>query len=87
VQAAVQVEFSVLASRGLRYFDKDTNVKINFTTWQGGGSQTEVMEIVDFLKKPEKIYTAGRENTQGRTSRRPPGNGKNTSCKGSGRRS
>ena len=77
--------FSVGKSRA-QIFDKDTNVKINFSDVAGlEEAKTEVMEIVDFLKNPKKIYTAGRKDTQGSFAYRTSGNRQDSSCKGSGR--
>ena len=57
--------FSVGKSRA-QIFDKDTNVKINFSDVAGlEEAKTEVMEIVDFLKNPKKYTQLGGKIPKG----------------------
>ena len=68
--------FSVGKSRA-QIFDKDTNVKINFTDVAGlEEAKTEVMEIVDFLKNPKKYTQLGGKIPKGALLVGPPGTGK-----------
>jgi AFG3 family protein len=68
--------FSVGKSRA-QIFDKDTNVKINFTDVAGlEEAKTEVMEIVDFLKNPKKYTQLGGKIPKGALLIGPPGTGK-----------
>lgn len=57
--------FSVGKSRA-QIFDKDTNVKLNFSDVAGlEEAKTEVMEIVDFLKNPKKYTQLGGKIPKG----------------------
>lgn len=68
--------FSVGKSRA-QIFDKDTNVKLNFTDVAGlEEAKTEVMEIVDFLKNPKKYTSLGGKIPKGALLIGPPGTGK-----------
>jgi ATP-dependent metalloprotease FtsH len=68
--------FSVGKSRA-QIFDKDTNVKINFSDVAGlEEAKTEVMEIVDFLKTPKKYTQLGGKIPKGALLIGPPGTGK-----------
>lgn len=68
--------FSVGKSRA-QIFDKDTNVKINFSDVAGlEEAKTEVMEIVDFLKNPRKYTKLGGKIPKGALLIGPPGTGK-----------
>lgn len=68
--------FSVGKSRA-QIFDKDTNVKINFSDVAGlEEAKTEVMEIVDFLKNPRKYTQLGGKIPKGALLIGPPGTGK-----------
>ncbi len=68
--------FSVGKSRA-QVFDKDTNVKINFSDVAGlEEAKTEVMEIVDFLKNPKKYTSLGGKIPKGALLVGPPGTGK-----------
>jgi len=68
--------FSVGKSRA-QIFDKDTNVKINFSDVAGlEEPKTEVMEIVDFLKNPKKYTQLGGKIPKGALLIGPPGTGK-----------
>jgi AFG3 family protein len=68
--------FSVGKSRA-QIFDKDTNVKINFSDVAGlEEAKTEVMEIVDFLKNPKKYTALGGKIPKGALLIGPPGTGK-----------
>ncbi|HPA86950.1 MAG TPA: ATP-dependent zinc metalloprotease FtsH [Bacteroidales bacterium] len=68
--------FSVGKSRA-QIFDKDTNVKINFSDVAGlEEAKTEVMEIVDFLKNPKKYTQLGGKIPKGALLVGPPGTGK-----------
>ncbi len=68
--------FSVGKSRA-QIFDKDTNVKINFSDVAGlEEAKTEVMEIVDFLKNPKKYTQLGGKIPKGALLIGPPGTGK-----------
>ncbi len=58
-------------------FDKDGNVKINFSDVAGlAEAKTEVMEIVDFLKNPQKYTQLGGKIPKGALLVGPPGTGK-----------
>jgi cell division protease FtsH len=58
-------------------FDKDGNVKINFSDVAGlAEAKTEVMEIVDFLKNPKKYTQLGGKIPKGALLVGPPGTGK-----------
>ncbi|MGD0340640.1 MAG: ATP-dependent zinc metalloprotease FtsH [Bacteroidales bacterium] len=58
-------------------FDKDTNVKINFSDVAGlEEAKAEVMEIVDFLKNPKKYTQLGGKIPKGALLIGPPGTGK-----------
>jgi cell division protease FtsH len=68
--------FSVGKSRA-QIFDKDNNVKLNFTDVAGlEEAKTEVMEIVDFLKNPKKYTNLGGKIPKGALLIGPPGTGK-----------
>ncbi len=68
--------FNVGKSRA-QVFDKDTNVKVNFTDVAGlEEAKTEVMEIVDFLKNPKKYTQLGGKIPKGALLVGPPGTGK-----------
>jgi len=68
--------FSVGKSRA-QIFDKDTNVKINFSDVAGlEEAKTEIMEIVDFLKNPKKYTQLGGKIPKGALLIGPPGTGK-----------
>mgnify|MGYP001079564821 FL=1 len=68
--------FSVGKSKA-QIFDKDTNVKINFTDVAGlEEAKMEVMEIVDFLKNPKKYTHLGGKIPKGALLIGPPGTGK-----------
>ncbi len=68
--------FSVGKSKA-QIFDKDTNVKINFSDVAGlEEAKTEVMEIVDFLKNPKKYTNLGGKIPKGALLVGPPGTGK-----------
>ena len=58
-------------------FDKDSNVKVNFSDVAGlAEAKTEVMEIVDFLKNPKKYTQLGGKIPKGALLVGPPGTGK-----------
>jgi ATP-dependent Zn protease len=58
-------------------FDKDTSVSINFNDVAGlEEAKVEVMEIVDFLKNPQKYTTLGGKIPKGALLVGPPGTGK-----------
>jgi AFG3 family protein len=68
--------FSVGKSRA-QIFDKDTNIKLNFSDVAGlEEAKTEVMEIVDFLKNPKKYTQLGGKIPKGALLIGPPGTGK-----------
>jgi cell division protease FtsH len=68
--------FSVGKSRA-QMFDKDNNVKLNFSDVAGlEEAKTEVMEIVDFLKNPKKYTNLGGKIPKGALLIGPPGTGK-----------
>lgn len=68
--------FSVGKSRA-QIFDKDNNVKLNFSDVAGlEEAKTEVMEIVDFLKNPKKYTNLGGKIPKGALLIGPPGTGK-----------
>jgi cell division protease FtsH len=68
--------FSVGKSKA-QIFDKDTNVKLNFSDVAGlEEAKTEVMEIVDFLKNPKKYTQLGGKIPKGALLIGPPGTGK-----------
>ena len=68
--------FSVGKSKA-QIFDKDTNVKINFSDVAGlEEAKTEIMEIVDFLKNPKKYTNLGGKIPKGALLIGPPGTGK-----------
>ena len=73
--------FNVGKSRA-QVFDKDTNVKINFSDVAGlEEAKTEVMEIVDFLKNPKKYTSLGGKIPKGALLVGPPGTGKTLMAK------
>lgn len=60
-----------------KIFDKDTNVKIDFKDVAGlEEAKMEVMEIVEFLKKPKKYTDLGGKIPKGALLVGPPGTGK-----------
>ncbi|MBA7517625.1 ATP-dependent zinc metalloprotease FtsH [subsurface metagenome] len=60
-----------------KIFDKDTNVKTDFTDVAGlEEAKVEVMEIVEFLKKPKKYTDLGGKIPKGALLIGPPGTGK-----------
>ncbi len=68
--------FSVGKSKA-QIFDKDTNIKKNFSDVAGlEEAKTEVMEIVDFLKNPKKYTSLGGKIPKGALLVGPPGTGK-----------
>jgi len=68
--------FNVGKSRA-QIFDKDTNVKTNFSDVAGlEEAKTEIMEIVDFLKNPKKYTQLGGKIPKGALLVGPPGTGK-----------
>jgi len=68
--------FNVGKSRA-QIFDKDNNVKLNFSDVAGlEEAKTEVMEIVDFLKNPKKYTALGGKIPKGALLIGPPGTGK-----------
>ncbi|MFO7575847.1 MAG: ATP-dependent zinc metalloprotease FtsH [Bacteroidales bacterium] len=68
--------FNVGKSRA-QVFDKESNVKINFSDVAGlQEAKTEVMEIVDFLKNPKKYTQLGGKIPKGALLVGPPGTGK-----------
>jgi cell division protease FtsH len=68
--------FNVGKSRA-QIFDKDTNVKVNFTDVAGlEEAKVEIREIVDFLKNPNKYTNLGGKIPKGALLVGPPGTGK-----------
>jgi AFG3 family protein len=68
--------FNVGKSRA-RIFDKESNVKVDFKDVAGlEEAKTEVIEIVDFLKKPKKYTDLGGKIPKGALLVGPPGTGK-----------
>ncbi|MCX6302129.1 MAG: ATP-dependent zinc metalloprotease FtsH [Bacteroidia bacterium] len=68
--------FNVGKSRA-QIFDKESNVKTNFSDVAGlEEAKTEVMEIVDFLKNPKKYTQLGGKIPKGALLIGPPGTGK-----------
>jgi ATP-dependent metalloprotease FtsH len=68
--------FNVGKSRA-KIFDKDTSVKVDFKDVAGlEEAKVEVMEIVDFLKKPKKYTELGGKIPKGALLVGPPGTGK-----------
>ncbi len=60
-----------------KLFDKDNNVKVTFKDVAGlDEAKVEVMEIVDFLKKPAKYTALGGKIPKGALLVGPPGTGK-----------
>ncbi|HKK09187.1 MAG TPA: ATP-dependent zinc metalloprotease FtsH, partial [Bacteroidales bacterium] len=58
-------------------FDKENSVEVNFKDVAGlDEAKVEVMEIVDFLKKPEKYTNLGGKIPKGALLVGPPGTGK-----------
>ncbi|MEN8156681.1 MAG: ATP-dependent zinc metalloprotease FtsH [Bacteroidota bacterium] len=58
-------------------FDKDTNVKVDFSDVAGlEEAKVEIREIVDFLKSPEKYTALGGKIPKGALLVGPPGTGK-----------
>ncbi len=68
--------FSVGKSKA-QLFDKESEVKIDFTAVAGlEEAKTEIKEIVDFLKSPEKYTDLGGKIPKGALLIGPPGTGK-----------
>jgi cell division protease FtsH len=68
--------FSIGKSKA-QLFDKDTKVNVTFKDVAGlEGAKEEVMEIVDFLKKPKKYTDLGGKIPKGALLVGPPGTGK-----------
>ena len=68
--------FNVGKSRA-QLFDKESNIKINFTDVAGlEEAKVEIMEIVDFLKNPKKYTDLGGKIPKGALLVGPPGTGK-----------
>ncbi len=68
--------FSIGKSKAQMY-DKDTQVKINFSDVAGlDEAKVEIMEIVDFLKNPQKYTNLGGKIPKGALLVGPPGTGK-----------
>lgn len=68
--------FNVGKSRA-QIFDKESNVKVDFSDVAGlEEAKMEVMEIVDFLKKPKKYTDLGGKIPKGALLVGPPGTGK-----------
>jgi cell division protease FtsH len=68
--------FNVGKSKAIM-FDKDAHVKINFNDVAGlAEAKTELKEIVDFLKKPQKYTDLGGKIPKGALLVGPPGTGK-----------
>ncbi len=60
-----------------KIFDKDTNVKVDFKDVAGlEEAKMEVMEIVEFLKRPKKYTDLGGKIPKGALLVGPPGTGK-----------
>ncbi len=68
--------FSVGKSKA-QIFDKDTNVKVDFSDVAGlEEAKVEIREIVDFLKNPKKYTELGGKIPKGALLVGPPGTGK-----------
>ncbi len=68
--------FNVGKSKAIM-FDKDSHVRTNFTDVAGlEEAKTELKEIVDFLKKPQKYTDLGGKIPKGALLVGPPGTGK-----------
>ncbi len=68
--------FNVGKSRA-QIFDKDTNVKVDFTDVAGlAEAKVEIREIVEFLKNPKKYTNLGGKIPKGALLVGPPGTGK-----------
>jgi len=68
--------FSVGKSKA-QLFDKESNVKIDFTDVAGlEEAKVEIMEIVEFLKNPKKFTDLGGKIPKGALLVGPPGTGK-----------
>ena len=60
-----------------RLFDKDNDIKVTFKDVAGlEEAKVEVMEVVDFLRKPEKYKELGGKIPKGALLVGPPGTGK-----------
>ncbi len=69
--------FSIGKSRAKLFDKEDSQVKIDFKDVAGlAEAKTEVMEIVDFLKQPEKYTDLGGKIPKGALLVGPPGTGK-----------
>ncbi len=69
--------FSIGKSRAKLFDKEDSQVKIDFKDVAGlAEAKTEVMEIVDFLKSPEKYTDLGGKIPKGALLVGPPGTGK-----------
>ncbi|NVK05108.1 MAG: ATP-dependent zinc metalloprotease FtsH [Flavobacteriia bacterium] len=68
--------FNIGKSRA-QVYDKDTKVKVTFENVAGmEGAKEEVLEIVDFLKNPQKYSNLGGKIPRGVLLSGPPGTGK-----------
>lgn len=68
--------FSIGKSRA-QLFDKETSISINFNDVAGlAEAKIEIMEIVDFLKNPQKYTQLGGKIPKGALLVGPPGTGK-----------
>ncbi len=68
--------FSIGKSKA-QLFDKNTAIKVNFKDVAGlAEAKVEIMEIVDFLKNPEKYTKLGGKIPKGALLVGPPGTGK-----------
>jgi len=68
--------FSVGKSKA-KLFDKESNVKINFSNVAGlEEAKVEIKEVVDFLKQPQKYTDLGGKIPKGALLVGPPGTGK-----------
>ena len=73
--------FSVGKSKA-KLFDKESNVKIDFSNVAGlEEAKTEVQEVVEFLKNPDKYKNLGGKIPKGALLIGPPGTGKTLMAK------